>query len=1095
MLMSVLATQGLTSTSGHVENSFPGSAPGRLAPHTSFSLRDSAKRITLSVSDATVLSILKTISTKTGKEIVYDEKDAQLNKKISVKFVDRAVVDAIGEVLRSTDLSGVLTTNGSTIVVRKKSQNADTTSRREFGEVTGRVIDSATQEPIQGVNVSVAGSSASVFTGVNGSFRIPSVARGAQSLSFKLLGYNSRVISVTVGNGETTIPVIGLSKSSATLSEVVTTAVGSQRRVEVPTDIFKINADVIRERAPVRNIIDLIEAAQVPGVLVTRGGGDPGAASRIRIRGLGSISQSNDPVMIIDGTWIDASVSRPSRFDELDPASIETIEIIRGPSAATLYGQDAANGVIVVTTKKGKVGPTRWNFSYNRDWGQTYGTLPLVYAGVGTSPQLADPMWCPIFNVLSYTCVQDSVLVFDPNNKLLSREGVETNNRYVVQMDGGSTNLTYSVTLSTGRTIGVRKLADVDAIRFRNVGYKLGEEFKSPSQLRRNTVTTALTFIPRQDLNIGLTLTGGQSALKDNLIKSSRWNPLAGLTNDNFVADTLLRVNQAGTITATEAPTENVTGTIAGNLQYSPRGLAVINGNVGVEKISRTESSFTRSAQCLLSGCTDQLGERTEIAENKSVYTVRLNASTALNLGKVNRFLDIRPSIGSDFRKTESYEMRVIKRDIPVGDRSLTAGTLSSLSNITVDNAIAGWFINSTIGLFQRIYFDLGLRQDIGSAITSSKDALYPKVGGSWLVSDESFWKENSFVNSLRLRSAIGHAAVQPNPSDINGKFVQGLEWIDGKFVPTSNLNSTGNSQLQPERSVELELGFDVDMLGDRLNMVGTYAHKVNRNTLVVRTIPPSFGSLFGSTRKENVARVENRTFELSTIARVIERQNTALTVNYTMTLSDNKVASLGDGISPFNIREARIAAGYPIAGAWGREVRGYRDQNGDGLLAQDELIFSDSVVYFGWSQPRLRAGYGVTLTLFNQFVLDSRIAYQSRYMQNYHLASTFSEDVNAPLSDQALAMTAAVNRQKPISDIRWNSASITYHLSKNMLDRFGGRSVSISLQGSNLGLWSNYMGRDPGVNSSILDGDGFGDNGVTPPRPRLFVLDFKIGL
>ncbi len=1067
----------------------------KVVAKSSQSGKSAATVVSLSVKDSTVQYVLRALALQSGRSVLWDTSDPKFRKRISVNIVKADLMDAIEKVLHNTGLDANIAPDGSTIMIRSRTgSDSHKNSGVTTGSISGRVIDSATKKEIVGANIIVLGTQLSAITQKDGSFRIRNVPVGRHSLSVKILGYQTQVFQVSVDSSREASITIVLKQATKTLSEVVTTATGVQRRVEVPSDIVKIQADEIRERAPVRNVVDLIEAAQVPGVLVTRSGGDPGASSRIRIRGLGSISQSNDPVMIIDGAWIDASVSRPSRFDELDPASIETIEIVRGPSAATLYGQDAANGVIVITTKKGKPGPTRWNFSYNRDWGQTHGTHPLFYAGVGTSPRIVEPQWCPITNVLSYQCTQDSVIVFDPNNKLLSREGVETNNRYVAQMDGGSPNVTYSVTLSTGNTIGVRKTADVDRIRFRKVGYKATSEFMSPSELRRNNVTTAFTFTPRQNLSIGMTLTGGQSDLKDNLLRTT-WGGLRGLVKDEFTLDTVLTGTRSGTITASEAPIKTSTGTISSSLQYRPRGIAVINGNVGAEKISRTESSFKRSSQCRLTSCTEQLGERTERAETKSVYTVRLNATTSLNLGSVSRFLELSPSIGGDFRKTDLYQVYIAKRDIPVGDRSINAGLLSGASNITTENAIAGWFVNSTIGLFRRVYFDIGIRQDIGSAITSSNDAFYPKIGGSWLVSDESFWKQNRFINSLRLRSAIGHAAVQPDPSDINGKFVQGLEWIDGRFVNTSDFDGTGNSKLQPERSVELELGFDADMIGDRLNLVGTYAHKANRNTLVVRDLPPSFGSLYGTTRKENVAKVQNRTFELSAIARVLENKKTALTINYTLTLGDNKVVSLGNGISPFNIREARIAAGYPVAGAWGREVLGYRDENKDGLLSADEIILSDSVVYFGWSQPRYRAGYGFTLTLLNQLVLDSRISYQSRYMQSYQLYNNFSEDVNASLDDQARSVMTSINKQKPISDVRWNSASITYHLSKSIVDKFGGRSASVSLQGRDLGLWSNYLGRDPGINSGLLRGDGFGDDGLTPPRPRLYVLDFKIGL
>lgn len=887
-----------------------------------------------------------------------------------------------------------------------------------------------------------------------------------------------------------------LTPSATSLNEVVTTATGAQRRIEVANDIVKINADQIRERAPVRNVVDMLEAAQVPGVLVTRGGGDPGAASRIRIRGIGSISQSNDPVVIIDGIWVDATMSQPSRLDDIDPASIETIEIIRGPSAATLFGQDAANGVIVITTKKGKAGPTRWTFSYKRDWGQNYGEQPLFYLGVGTNVVGGrSNVWCPISAVLEYRCIQDSVVVYDPNNSLLSREGVETKNGFVVQMDGGVPSVTYSLTLSTENTIGVRRVSGIDRIRYGILGYRPDTEFTTPSGLKRNNISTSMVFNPGNNLTMGLTLTTAQSNLKNNSLENI-WGgfPSIGYTSNKFSLDTAFGQYGGATIRAIESPIKTTSGVIASTIKYQPWSNYVLNANFGVEQINKDESRFARSTNCSVkTSCADTVGNRREISESRGVYTARMNASTSLDLGPLNRFLDIRPTVGGDFKKTDNRLISIAKDSIPAGDRSINAGRFANSSNTSVENAIAGWFVSSTIGLFRRIYFDVGVRQDIGSAITSTNDAIYPKIGGSWLVSDEPFWRQNSIVNSFRLRSAIGHSAVQPDPGDIDGRFVHGVEYIKGKIVNSVDLSSSGNSRLQPERSVELELGFDLDMLYDRLNLIGTFAQKENRNTLVVRSLPPSFGS--GGSRKENIARVRNQNFELSVTARALETSRMLLVLNYALTSSGNKVVTLGDGISPFSQNQSIIAAGYPLAGIWARKVLGYRDRNKDGLLARNEVILSDSSAYIGWSQPRYRTSYGVSFTLNNQIVFDTRFAYQSQYVQDYRLELRYgAEDQNAPLYEQAASVITNITGKKPVSDLRWNSASVTYNLPASILRKIGGRSVSVSLQGSNLGLWTNYVGRDPGINTEIMRGESMMDDGLTSPRPRLYVLDFKIG-
>ncbi len=1051
--------------------------------------------ISIHAKDRSIESVLREILQKSDIRLFFSPGNPELQKKITISLDSVTPLDAVNLVLRTTKLIVGKTADGQGLMIRSAS---DTTRKSSAvagsSSIVGVVTDSSGTKPISGVTVILTGRNNPEITNEQGIFRFDNVSPGDRQIMVRMLGFKSQSINILVEDAGVATPRIRLSASATSLSEVVTTATGQQRRVEIAHDIAKISPEKIMERTPVRTVADILEAAQIPGVLVQRQSGDPGSPTKIRIRGIGSISQSNDPVVILDGVWIDASTSRPSKLDDIDPASIETIEVIRGPSAATLFGQDASNGVIVITSKKGQAGPTRWNLSYNRDWGQTYGSSPLLHKALGTQTGIQEPQWCPIPNVISSLCRQDSVISIDPNNRLFSREGTETNNRYTVQVDGGAQNVTYSLTASTGNTIGVRRRSGIENIRYGILGYVPSSEFNSPSELKRSSLTTTLAINPASNVTLGLTLTGSQSSLRDNNLRHS-WGLSSasfsgGLSLDTAFYDNPLRMS---TIYADESPLKTTSGIISSSVQYRPGEIFVINGNFGVEKTARKEFTFSRETFCSLNaGCADTTGRASDRSEDKSVYTLRLNASTSLNLGALNRFLDIRPSVGGDYRKTDQHNVEIYKKDIPVGMRTISTGNLERSLGAIIENATAGWYLNSTIGLFKRIYFDVGVRQDVGSAIASSKDAIYPKIGGSWLVSDESFWRQNRIVNSFRLRSAIGHAAVQPDMGDIYGKYVNGVEFIDGHFINTADLTSIGNQSLQPERAVEMEIGFDLDALGNRLNLIGTYAHKLNKNTLIERSIPSSLGPDYFR-RKENIARVRNRNFELSANGRIIERKNMLLILNYALTMSDNIVSRLGNGIGPFATLSSRIEEGYPIAGVWTRALLGYRDINGDGLIGQDEVVLSDSASYVGWTQPRYRASYGISFTLNNQFVFDSRFAYQSRYVQRSNRYTTLgSEDINAPLDQQALTH---VFSHRPISDLRWNSASITYHIPKSVLARIGGRSMSVSLQGNNLNLWSNYIGRDPGVNSGLLAiEEQLYDDGATPPRPRLFVLDFKLG-
>lgn len=1016
--------------------------------------------------------------------------------KVSLQARDLPVAGALLHILKGTGLVAQIQTTGNLVIFEKDENSKDKDRDKDTVQVTikGRVLDSATLTVISGAGITLVGTELSTVSGKDGDFVITNVPAGTYILTARLLGYRqSRDVRIVIENQESRNVTILMARSSTTLSEVVTTVTGPQRRVEVAHDIARIDAEKVMERSPVRSVTDLIEAAQVPGVLVSRASGDPGSPTKIRIRGLGSISQSNDPVIIVDGIWIDGSMGSPSRIDDIDPSTIESVEIVRGASAATLYGQDASNGVIVITTKKGKTGPTRWTFSYNRDWGQTYGAMQPQYMGLGYNNVSARRMGCSIEQMITFACIQDSVAVFDPNDPLLLREGTATNNRYVAQVDGGSENLRYALTATASNTIGVRRTSPVDMIRFRQLGFRPTSDFTKPSMLDRRNITSNMTLLPSDRLSISMTSTVNHNYLKDNSY---------GLETRSFIAggiyslDTLELLGARSTVSAVEKPVKTISGMIGVGVQWRPHSAWNVNANIGGENIVSEVSMYQANTSCSFGNpCMDTVGSIREINENRAVYTLRLNTSTSINFGRLNKIVDLRPSIGGDLRRTNTTRLQVERTNVPPGERTLQGeGSIYSRSS-KIPNATAGWYLNSTVGLFRRIYFDVGIRQDIGSAIKRSSNTTYPKLGGSWLVSDEGFWRENGFVNLLRLRAALGHSAVQPDVTDVYGRYTHGYEYIGDRWVPSIVLSSSGNPSLQPERAVEMEVGLDADLLSNRVDMNLTYAQSHNKNTLISRIPPPSIGS-GGGLSKENIARVRNRNLEMSTNVRAIEVNNALLTLNYTLTLSDNIVQQLGEGIMPFsNSTVGRINAGYPIAGVWAQRVIGYKDLNGDKMLARNEVIFSDSAVFVGSSQPRYRAGYGVSLTLNNRVTFDSRLAYQSLYVQQNQVLSLYGlQDRNAPLPVQANALVQGSEGRRMVSDLRWNSASITYRVDSRLLSILRARSLSIALQASNLALWTNYSGRDPGVNSAIYS-EVSEDDGSLPPRPRTFVLDFRLGL
>jgi len=236
------------------------------------------------------------------------------------------------------------------------------------GTVAGQVTDAASLEPLSGVQVFLPGIDMGTLTDAEGRFRITGVPAGRQELRARLLGYRTASRSVTVEAGETVTLDVTLSVSAVSLEELVVTATGEQRRREVANAIATIDASEEVEKSQATTLTDLLQGRST-GVTVQRSSGSLGTASSIKIRGNSSISLDNTPLIYVDGARIDNTNSDPSgsrgffvggqevsRLNDINPEDIQSIEIVKGPAAATLYGTEAAGGVIRITTKQGRAG-------------------------------------------------------------------------------------------------------------------------------------------------------------------------------------------------------------------------------------------------------------------------------------------------------------------------------------------------------------------------------------------------------------------------------------------------------------------------------------------------------------------------------------------------------------------------------------------------------------------------------------------------------------------------------------------------------------------------------------------------------------------
>src|SRR4051812_18975969 len=369
------------------------------------------------------------------------------------------------------------------------------------GTVTGTVTGDNGQ-PLQEAHILVTGMSFTAKTGADGKYVLRGVPAGSAELRVLRVGYTSTKGSVRVLDGQTATLDFKLTTSVVQLQDVVVTATGEQRRVEVGNAVENISVPNLTANTMVRSLPDVL-AARTPGVMV-QAGTQTGSGQRIRVRGISSLSLNNEPIFIVDGVRMTSSNGSSSfgnggnnfsRLQDLSPEDIENMEIVKGPSAATLYGTDAANGVIVITTKRGRAGTARWTTWLEGGMLDDKNTYSPNYTLAGLNPatnklRLLNSDGCNLVAVSLGTCTKsdgtkgyDSLRVFNPiRTPDISPIGLGYRNAQGAQVSGGSQDMRYFMSASRDDETGVFQLDDYEHRRFDSLGVTI-----HPWQMHPNT--------------------------------------------------------------------------------------------------------------------------------------------------------------------------------------------------------------------------------------------------------------------------------------------------------------------------------------------------------------------------------------------------------------------------------------------------------------------------------------------------------------------------------------------------------------------------------------------------------------------------------
>ena len=1025
------------------------------------------------------------------------------------------------------------------------------------GTISGTVVDASNQQPLQDAQVSVVGTQRGAATDQQGRFRITGVPAGTYQVRARRIGYTAVTQGVTVGSGATATVSFSLSVSATQLENVVVNAVTgvAERRVEVGTNVGHVNVGEMN-KGPITSISDVLQG-RVAGVNLQTAVGTTGGGQRIRIRGANSLSLSNEPLLYIDG--IAASNSKGgitlggqdySRLNDINPEEIENIEVLKGPAASAIYGSAASNGVILITTKRGRAGRAQWRAYVEGGQMEDKNDYPLNYAALTQFAQSSDYYViddggylnirsilgpsapfdiCPNYRAAlpagtTGACKQDVTLSFDQfRDPRTTPYQTGSTSKVGVNVSGGAENLTYFISGDQQREYGVLRPNDLNRISLRtNINAKLGD--------RANTAITA-AYIRSDTKRIS----------NDNSVFSPLINTLLGpaMYLPGMESDTVRSAGDRlgsyfGYNTADQRKvqaTQDVDRFVIGaNANYTPLSWLRVNGNAGLDYFGRFDRQTINPNELPLANVYI-LGFRDAFRSSNYIWTS--NASAAATFTPLSNIVST-TTVGTGFQRSLFEQLECFGAGIPSGTASCSATTSQfAVTETHTDLKTIGFFARQELSYADKLFLSGSIRADNNSGLVRDVSGLsyYPAVNGSWVVSREGFFPQTSWISQLRIRAGWGQAGQRPGFGQGDTFFGSRVVQSGGAELPALILTSTGNPNLKVERTTEVEGGFDIGFLNDRLSAEFTAFDRTSKDALIARDLAPSAG-LTGSVF-QNLGSVHNWGTELGINANVLSTRRVGLDMRMTATTLKNRIEDLGKGIAPISLNRGSQAhrEGFPTGGYFALPLK-WNDADGNGKLSVAEVTVDSArrlvvkndkggldtlnTSYVGPSLPTNTQTLSGDLTLFNTLTFSAMFERrgghkQLNYTEDFRCVSQDANpfynqcsalsNPNATLAEQAAFIGARFKSATPygyIEDatfIKWREFSVKAGIPDALASRFAAlRGASLTLSGRNLKTWTDYTGLDPEINESGGSNFNQGEFNTQPPV-RLWTLrfDFKL--
>ena len=825
-------------------------------------------KVTVVADNVSTGKVISEIEKQTDYLFVYNVNEVNLKRNVKVNAQNKSVAEVLNKVFEGTDIYYAM--EGKNIMLMSKAKDGEAV--QQANKVTGIVKDT-NGEPIIGANVTVKGQSIGTITDIDGRFVLDAPKDAVLQITY--IGYVSQEVKVS---GKKEINVV-LKEDTETLDEVVVIGYGTAKKSDLTGATTQIKPEALTSSV-VGNALESLQG-KAAGVAVFNDN-KPGASPSIRVRGSGSITASNEPLYVVDGfPLMDGNIS------DLNPSDIESMEILKDASSTAIYGSRGANGIVMITTKKGKSGTK--NLSVNTSVGVQ---MPGRLANLISGEDFISFMNAGYKNQGSNIPFSDipSTYTTDTNWEKEILENSSLLQDYSITFDGSSNKTNYMLSTGFYNQEGLLKAQNYQKYTFHG---NLQHSFNKWLTVGANTQFTYSIQDVFDSALIDIYRYGWPT---ENVKNEDDTYNISSMHNTYILYpwNPVLDMNE----TTTQFTTNRFLGTLFAEMQLMKDLKYRLNLGVDLKNTRKynyvgSESAVNKASGLKGNGYNNWNKGFSKVMENILTYNHTWNkhrlTATAVYSWQDFTYEDINLS-GSGFENdlTGAWSMGL-------ADKSSVSWGTNKYSNKLI----------SFTGRVSYVYDDKYLltatsRWDGSSRFgANNKWGYFPSVGLGWRLSQESFLKENKVITNLKIRGSFGITGNQEIGNYKSLAQLTGSNYTDGSSVIYGFKESIGNGDLKWERTTQFDLGFDLS-LWNRMDIAFDYYTRNTNDLLYNVPIPSTSGY---SSILSNIGKVTNKGWELSVGGNIMQNKDFNLYASVNVTYNQNKIKELYGGVDEVAVR------------------------------------------------------------------------------------------------------------------------------------------------------------------------------------------------